>query len=64
MYIIQSLQKTIKNMEMGRKYKYQVWSSVVTIVLIKIKKITITEGLCDPYVRFRYVILLKIILTQ
>lgn len=42
-------------MELGRKYKCQVWSSVVTIVLIKIKNCTIAEGLCDPYVRFRYV---------
>lgn len=42
---------------MGRKYKHQVWSSVVTIVLIKIKNCSISEGLCDPYVRFRYVLL-------
>lgn len=42
--------------EIGRKYKYQVWSSVVTIVLIKIKNFAIAESLCDPYVRFRYVL--------
>ncbi|VVC24173.1 Hypothetical protein CINCED_3A007544 [Cinara cedri] len=50
---ISSLQKTGKMSEMGRKYKCQVWSSVVTIVLIKIKHFSIADGLCDPYVRFR-----------
>ncbi|XP_029343015.1 multiple C2 and transmembrane domain-containing protein isoform X2 [Acyrthosiphon pisum] len=49
----QSLQKTGRVTEIGRKYKCQVWSSVVTIVLIKIKNCIIPEGLCDPYVRFR-----------
>lgn len=57
---LQSLQKTGKATEIGRKYKCQVWSSVVTIVLIKIKNCTIAEGLCDPYVRFRYVLLLSV----
>ncbi|XP_025425766.1 multiple C2 and transmembrane domain-containing protein [Sipha flava] len=49
----QSLQKSGKVAEIGRKYKCQVWSSVVTIVLIKLKNLKLAEGLSDPYVRFR-----------
>ncbi|XP_050443111.1 multiple C2 and transmembrane domain-containing protein isoform X2 [Adelges cooleyi] len=50
---VKSLLKTGKVTDMNKKYKYQIWSSVVTIVLIKIKNIKMNDGLCDPYVRFR-----------
>ncbi|XP_050521160.1 multiple C2 and transmembrane domain-containing protein [Daktulosphaira vitifoliae] len=49
----QSLLKSAKISENSKKYKCQVWNSVVTIVLIKIKNIKMNSGLCDPYVRFR-----------
>ncbi|XP_046822719.1 multiple C2 and transmembrane domain-containing protein isoform X5 [Vespa crabro] len=48
-------QKTNRLADVNRKLKSQIWSSVVTIVLVEAKSLLPMdiEGLSDPYVKFR-----------
>lgn len=43
--------------DVNRRLKSQIWSSVVTIVLVEAKNLLPMDidGLSDPYVKFRYV---------
>ncbi|XP_046822715.1 multiple C2 and transmembrane domain-containing protein isoform X2 [Vespa crabro] len=51
----QYFQKTNRLADVNRKLKSQIWSSVVTIVLVEAKSLLPMdiEGLSDPYVKFR-----------
>jgi len=46
--------------DVNRRLKSQIWSSVVTIVLVEAKNLQPMEidGFSDPYVKFRWVILM------
>lgn len=52
----QYFQRTNRLADVNRRLKSQIWSSVVTIVLVEAKNLLPMdiEGLSDPYVKFRY----------
>lgn len=54
---LQYFQKTNRLADVNRRLKSQIWSSVVTIVLVEAKNLLPMDidGLADPYVKFRYV---------
>jgi len=58
---LQYFQKTNRLADVNRRLKSQIWSSVVTIVLVEAKNLLPMDidGLSDPYVKFRYVNSLK-----
>ena len=56
---LQYFQKSSRLAEVNKKLKSQIWSSVVTIVLVEAKNLLPMDidGLSDPYVKFRLDIL-------
>lgn len=59
-FVLQYFQRTNRLADVNRRLKSQIWSSVVTIVLVEAKNLLPMDidGLSDPYVKFRYAILL------
>lgn len=55
--MLQYYQKNVKSQDVTRRLKSQIWSSVVTIVLIKGTNLISmdSDGYSDPYVKFRSV---------
>lgn len=53
---LQYFQRTNRLADVNRRLKSQIWSSVVTIVLVEAKNLLPMDidGLSDPYVKFRY----------
>lgn len=53
--LLQYFQRSTKLADVNRRLKSQIWSSVVTVVLIEGKKLLPMDidGLSDPYVKFR-----------
>ncbi|KAJ8678431.1 hypothetical protein QAD02_014218, partial [Eretmocerus hayati] len=54
-YILRYFQRSSRLADVNRKLKSQIWSSVVTIVLVEAKNLLPMDidGLSDPYVKFR-----------
>lgn len=54
--LLQYFQRSTKLADVNRRLKSQIWSSVVTVVLIEGKKLLPMDidGLSDPYVKFRW----------
>lgn len=55
-FLLQYFQRTNRLADVNRRLKSQIWSSVVTIVLVEAKNLLPMDidGLSDPYVKFRY----------
>lgn len=56
-FVFQYYQKNTRSQDVNRRLKSQIWSSVVTIVLIKGTNLISmdSDGYSDPYVKFRWV---------
>jgi hypothetical protein len=55
-FLLQYFQRNTKLCDVNRRLKSQIWSSVVTIVLVEGKNLLPMDidGFSDPYVKFRY----------
>lgn len=53
--VLQYFQRSTKLADVNRRLKSQIWSSVVTIVLVEGRQLLPMDidGLSDPYVKFR-----------
>lgn len=57
MELLQYFQRNPRLAESSKRLKSQIWSSVVTIVLVEARNLPNDpeNNACEPYVRFRYV---------
>lgn len=55
-FVLQYFQRNTKLCDVNRRLKSQIWSSVVTIVLVEGKNLLPMDidGFSDPYAKFRY----------